>query len=173
MRSERAPSFSTLSWLRAAKDLVPAQGMVSGCGSAAGCYKSQERVLRIQRALGTPRVGESCPEGTERGRFPSDDSPLRRRRQLSPAFGGASQGARSADSPEAVHIVKSAAPGRQEGVCPYEAAGLPARRRRDPSSVSPPQDDMVPVPQKSLRFLLTSAYCGDIILISKRRRREG
>ncbi len=148
MRSERAPSFSTLSWLRAAKDLVPAQGMVSGCGSAAGCYKSQERVLRIQRALGSPRVGESCPEGTERGRFPSDDSPLRRRRQLSPAFGGASQGARSADSPEAVHIVKIAAPGRQEGVGPYEAAGLPARRRRDPSSVSPPQDDMVPRPVK-------------------------
>ena len=184
MRSERAPSFSTLSWLRAAKDLVPAQGMVSGCGSAAGCYKSQERALRMQRALGSPRVGESCPEGTERGRFPSDDSPLRRRRQLSPAFGGASQGTRSADSPEAVHIVRSprraakrvSAPTKLRGF-PPGAVGILRRQSKAWNVARFPRVGMllrmtdILLPKKTFRFFLTSSYCRDIILISKRRRR--
>ena len=86
--------------------------------------------FRIQRSLGSPRVGESCPEGTERGRFPVNDSPLRRKRQLSPAFGGASQGAGDrpgTDSPGIVRATWIAAPGGR-GRWPLRRNLHPSRR---------------------------------------------
>ena len=108
--------------------------MVSGCGSAAGCYKSQDRVLLIQRALGSHRVGESCPEGTERGRFPSDASPSQAQAPALPCLRRGEPGVKKCGFARGCSYRQIAAPGRQEGVGPYEAAGLPARRRRDPSS---------------------------------------
>ena len=77
--------------------------------------------------MALPASGRAVPKGLRGGRFPSDDSPLRRKRQLSPASAGASQGAggRNAMTNPPPGARSFAARGHDSSPCIGEAFGLP------------------------------------------------
>ena len=80
----------------------PGASLVSGCGSAVGCYRSSALLAlpasgELQRVLASPRAGERCREATERGALDRSFPPLRRCRASSPhaAARGEPRGRRS------------------------------------------------------------------------------